>query len=192
MERCCGDFGRAESTLALVHICISKCNCLEYDAIRHRHNRIRNCYSNTLHWQRHTYRVGFGRTGSTLVLVHFGIHKIYYLVYSALFTITVAHLPAIQIHYNVNDDTRLRADVNVDWTYGTVSRWLWTNRQYVGTGACSNSNVPLLGTRCTIAPSPLNTHLLFTYAAITMTYVYGAVVAFDAQEVRCHLCTFAF
>ena len=135
------------------------------------------------------YRVGFGRTGSTLVLVHFGIHKIYYLVYSALFTITVAHLPAIQIHYNVNDDTRLHADVNVDWTYGTVFRLLWTNREYVVIGACSNSNVSLLGIWCTMAPSPLNTHLLFNYTTITMTWMYGAVVA---QEVRWHWCTFTF
>ena len=50
------------------------------------------------------------------------------------------------------------ADVDVDWIYGTVSYWLWTNREYVGIGACLNLNVSLLGIRCTMNNTTAITH----------------------------------
>ena len=92
-------------------------------------------------------------------------------MYDAVYdTITIAHSSAIPIHYNGNDDIRLCADVNADFIYGTVSRWLWMDSGYVSIGAYLDLNVSLLGVRCTMTPSQLNTRLLFKYITKTMAY----------------------
>ena len=69
---------------------------------------------------------------------------------------------------------RIRTDV--DSIYGTVSCWLWTNRLYVGIGACLNLKVPLLGVRCNMTPSQLHTHLLLKYTTMAMTYGYALML----------------
>ena len=40
---------------------------------------------------------------------------------------------------------------DVDWIYGTVSCWLWTNRKYVGIDIVFYLNVSLLDIRCAIS-----------------------------------------
>ena len=73
----------------------------------------------------------------------------------------------LQLHtrllFNCNgNDMRLCAgvDVNSIW-YGTVSCWLWTDRQYVGVFTCLNLNVSLLGIRCAKASSYLYARLIY-------------------------------
>ena len=88
------------------------------------------------------YRFAFGRTESTLVLVHVLIWICHDLVTMHHDTIAITHMPATatQIHYNDNDK-RFRTNVAVICIYGTVSWLLWMNRKYVGIGACLNLNV---------------------------------------------------
>ena len=86
-------FGRPGSTL--VHVWIWMCHYLVYDALWNHHNCTLACYSNTQQWQRlimalcwcwlnvERYRIDFGRTESTFVLVPVWIWTSHYLVYDA-------------------------------------------------------------------------------------------------------------
>ena len=75
---------------------------------------------------------------------------------------------------------------NVDSIYGTVSCWLWTNRKYVGIGACLNLKVSLLTARCNMTPSHLQTHLLLKYTAMAMTYGYALMLILIERMEWCH------
>ena len=74
----------------------------------------------------------------------------------------------ILLNYNHNY-TRLVADFDVDWMYGTKLCWLCTNSKYVGIGACLIS--VSLGSsyfvkeilRCTMTQWQINTRILFNY-----------------------------
>ena len=100
-------------------------------------------------------------------------------------TITVAYSPNVQLLLQCHM-TR-RADVDVDWMYGTVTCWLWMNRKYVGIGARLNFNVSLLGIHTCI-----HTCLLFNYncngVQTPLRWCWrniwnGIVLALDEQEV---------
>ena len=86
-------------------------------------------------------------------------------------TITIAHPSAIEL-------TWLCTDGDMDWIYGTVSWWLWMNRQYVVNGVCLNFNDALF-----ITPSRLHTRLLFNHngndvlfcADVDVDWIYGTV-----------------
>ena len=82
---------------------------------------------------------------------------------------------------------RLCVDVDFDRIFGTVSCWLWTNRTYVGIGACLNLNVALLGTRCNMKASQMYTHILFKHTAMTIcTAIRNCIVLpLNEQGVRC-------
>ena len=125
------------------------------------------------------YRVGFGRTASKLVLVHVWIWMRHYLVYDASSQLHARLL--FLLNYNGNG-VRLYAGVDVDWIYGTLLCWLWTNSEYVGTGACLNLNAPLLAS-CNDAPcvtqSQLHTRLLFKHTTTA-----------TAHETRLYACWF--
>ena len=84
-------------------------------------------------------------------------------------------------------------DVDVNWIQilricGMVSCWFWTNRMYVGIGACLNLNLSLPGVRCAMIRSQLHTQLLFkrttrrwhmahdsTHADFDVDWIYGTV-----------------
>ena len=115
-------------------------------------------------------------------------------------TIAITHTPATQLHYN---GIRPCAVVDVDWTYGTVSYWLWTHRKYVGIGACLNLNVSLLSIRYTMTPSRLHTCLLLNCndhdndirlcAEYWLNTWNGIVLVLDEQEVSWYYwCMFTF
>ena len=65
----------------------------------------------------------------------------WYMMQNDTDTVEMTHSSVIWIRYNDND-IRLCADI--DWIYGTVSCWLWTNRWYVGIVVCLNLNVSLI------------------------------------------------
>ena len=77
MERYPVDFGRTGSTLVLVHVWIRMYHCFVYDALCHHRNCTLACHSTTMAMPYDSApmlieymelcRVGFGRTGSTLV-----------------------------------------------------------------------------------------------------------------------------
>ena len=112
------------------------------------------------------YRVGFGRTVCTLVLVHVWI---WMLIHQE--TIIITPLLRLLFKYNANG-TWSCADV--DGIYGTVPCWLWTNSLYVGIGACLNI-------QRTMTPSQLHTHLLFNcndndiWLCADVDWIYGTV-----------------
>ena len=82
-------------------------------------------------------RVGFERAACTLICT--GVCLYFHMSNgSALITL-------LQLH------AHLLFKYIIDWIYGTVSCWFWTNSMYVGIGACLNLNVQLPGIRCTIA-----------------------------------------
>ena len=180
-------FGRTESTLVFGHVWIRMCHCLVYAAPWHDHNWTLDCYSTTMaiahrsalvlmllecmerngkwlradvDWMYATvYRVAFGRVVGTSVNIGA------YLNWNvSLFGVRCTTTPSrlhtrLLLNYNGND-TRLCADV--DWIYGTVSYWLLTNRKYVGTWACLNLNMSLLGIPCNIGV-PISHHHNYTF-----------------------------
>ena len=158
MERRFVGFGRIVRTLVWVDIWIWMCHCLVYDAPWNHRNWTRDYNDNDIRrW--YWCHVGCGRTASTLVLVHVLTFKSVNVMYTMHHeAITSTQPPPFE--YNCND-TRLGTDGDVDWTCGTVSYWLWTNRKYVGIGACFNWNVSLPCIRWTTTPSQLHARLLF-------------------------------
>ena len=138
MERYCIDFRRTESTLVLVHVWIWICHTLlgircNIHAYHHR-NYTLACYSTTMAMPYVSIWADVNRIYGT-VSYWLWMNREYVGSYWCMFeferviilcmmqhdTITIAHSPAIQIHYNGNDnDTRFCADVDVDWIYGTV------------------------------------------------------------------------
>ena len=59
-------------------------------------------------------------------------------------TVTPSQLRARLLFKCNGNDICFCAHNHFDWIHGTVSRWRWTNRMYVGIGAHVNLNVPLL------------------------------------------------
>ena len=103
------------------HWCMFEFECvitdLAYDALWNNHNCALACYSNTLQWQwlpalrccwlymyMGRYRVGFGRTESTLgVLVHVWIRICHCLVYDTIYKTSWQLYTRLLFNYNGND-----------------------------------------------------------------------------------------
>ena len=164
MERFCVGFDWTGGTLVLVNVWM--CHYLVlYDASWHHHNwklpaiqiqwlcadvnwiHILRIYGMISCWtalllmlieRMARFYVGFGRTESTLLLVHAWIRMCDCLVYDD--TIDIAHSPTFQLQ--------------LQWHTAACLNWRCTSRRYVGIGACLNWNVSLLGTRCNMTHSP--------------------------------------
>ena len=99
--------------------------------------------------------------------------------------------------YNGNG---IRLCANVDWIYGTVSCWLWTNSKYVGICACLNLTVSLLGMMhyydtIVIAYSPAIHQLQWHNTALRWCWLNvcnGIALAFNDQRVRWYWCKSKF
>ena len=158
VERYCVAFDHTGSTLLLVHVWFWTCNCIVYDADWHhrlhththlliKYTTMAMAFDSALislaYMER--YRVGFGRPVGTLVLVHVWIWMCHYCLVWCAVTPSQLHTHLL-CKYNGND-IRFCADLDFDWMHGTISRWRWTNRGYVGIDACVNLNVSLLDIR---------------------------------------------
>ena len=85
------------------------------------------------------YHVGFGRTGSTLILVHVCIWMYHYLVYDAP-RMTRSQLCPRLLFTDNGDDIHTVLRWFWLYIYGTVSCWRWMHRQYVLIGESVNFN----------------------------------------------------
>ena len=161
MERCRVGFGWTGSTLVSVHVWIWMCHCVIYDTPWHA----------MAPSQLYTRLPPFNYNGNDILLCAcIDVDWIWICIMWALDEQTVrwyigaclnvnvsllgfrcTMIPS-QLHtrllFNYNDnDIRPCACIDVDWIYGYVSFWLWTNRQYVNIGACLNLNVSLFVVR---------------------------------------------
>ena len=162
--------------------------------------------------------IGFGRTGSMLVLVHVWIRMCHCLVYVRC-TMTQSQLHTrLLFNYNGNC-TRLCTGVNVAWMYGTqwqmaarccwLNVWngissccLWANRRYVGEHWCIFESECVF-TWCTLRHE---VHYRdYTHHAIQIQWQWhaalrwcwlniwnGVVLVLDEQYVRWYWCMFEF
>ena len=120
--------------------------------------------------------VDFEWTASTFALVHVWIWMCCYLLYGTRCKMTRSNLHA-RLRFNCccnNTWPGANVDVDLDWLYGTASCGLWTNRKYVGIGACLNSNASLYKT-------------YFAYDAPCMTWSqFIAHLPAVQRQRRCH------